>query len=248
MHNRNLKLVVEYDGSGFAGWQVQPDERTVQGVLEGALSDLARERLGVTGAGRTDAGVHALGQAAHAACSIDLPAQTVAAALNARLPEDVFVRSVQDVPLSFHARYDATSRSYLYLIGLSESPLWRGRRWSVRGRLDAEAMATAAGALVGEHDFESFSLKGSEPNHHRCHVLGTSLECEPRYGGMLIFRIEADRFLRGMVRSIVGTLVDVGRGRIGSEAVPAVLEARDRAAAGPTAPPHGLYLVEVTYG
>jgi len=248
MHNRNLKLVVEYDGSGFAGWQVQPERRTVQGVLEDAVSDLAGERLGVTGAGRTDAGVHALGQTAHVTCSIDLPADTVAAALNARLPEDVLVRRVEDVPLSFHARYDAASRSYLYLIGLSESPLWRGRRWWVRAELDAEAMARAAGALEGEHDFESFSLRGSEPNHHRCQVLRTSLECEPHYGGMLIFRIEADRFLRGMVRSVVGTLVEVGRGRIVPEGVPAMLEARDRGAAGPTAPPHGLYLVRVTYG
>jgi tRNA pseudouridine38-40 synthase len=247
MHTRNLKLVVEYDGSGFAGWQVQPDQRTVQGVLQESLSDLAGEELEVTGAGRTDAGVHALGQVAHVQCAIGLSSEAVAGAINARLPDDVFVHRVDDVPLSFHARYDALRRSYAYLIGLSESPLWRLRRWSVKGGLDTRAMAAAAERLAGEHDFESFSLKGSEPQHHRCHVTATSLQCEPIEPDMLIFRIEANRFLRGMVRSIVGTLVEVGRGRLDPGDMRAILDARDRGRAGPTAPPHGLYLVEVTY-
>jgi tRNA pseudouridine38-40 synthase len=248
MHTRNLRFDIEYDGSDFAGWQVQPDRRTVQGVLEDAVSDLAGERLSVTGAGRTDAGVHALNQVAHVKCSIGLPAGAVAAAVNARLPEDVRVRGVREVPLAFHARYDAIARSYAYLIGLSESPIWRLRRWSVRADLDARAMSAAADMLTGEHDYESFSLKGSGPQHHRCHVMGTSIECDPGHGGMIIFRVEANRFLRGMVRSIVGTLVEVGRGRLAPADVAAILEARDRARAGPTAPPHGLYLVDVTYG
>lgn len=248
MHARNLKLDIEYDGSGFAGWQVQPDQRTVQGVLEEAVSDLAGEPLAVTGSGRTDAGVHALKQVAHVKCSLDLPATKFGAAVNARLPDDVLVHRVEDMPLTFHARHDAVSRSYVYLIGLTESPLWRLRRWFVRGDLDARAMADAASGLVGEHDFESFSLKGSEPDHHRCHVTATSIECDLGHGGMLIFRVEANRFLRGMVRSIVGTLVEVGRGRLGPAHIAAVLEARDRGRAGPTAPPHGLYLVDVTYG
>jgi tRNA pseudouridine38-40 synthase len=247
VYARNLKLDIEYDGSDFAGWQVQPDQRTVQGVLEAAFSDLAGQVLRVTGAGRTDAGVHALKQAAHVACSIELPVGKVRAAVNARLPDDVRVQAVEDAPLTFHARYDAVSRSYAYLIGLSESPVWRLRRWSVRAELDARPMAEAAEFLAGEHDFESFSLKGSAPDHHRCHVTGTSLECHLDYGGMLIFRVEANRFLRGMVRSIVGTLVEVGRGALAPTDVIAILEARDRGRAGPTAPPHGLYLVDVTY-
>jgi tRNA pseudouridine38-40 synthase len=248
MHTRNLKLDIEYDGSGFAGWQVQPDQRTVQGVLEGAMSDLAGEPLAVTGSGRTDSGVHALKQVANVQCSLELPAEVFAAAVNARLPDDVHVHSALDVPLGFHARYDAVSRSYAYLIGLSESPIWRLRRWFVRGDLDTRAMADAAAGLQGEHDFESFSLRGSEPDHHRCLVTATSIECDSEHGGMLIFRVEANRFLRGMVRSIVGTLVEVGRGKLAPTDIAAVLEARDRAKAGPTAPPHGLYLVDVTYG
>jgi tRNA pseudouridine38-40 synthase len=248
MHTRNLKLDIEYDGTDFAGWQVQPDQRTVQGVLEDAVSDLAGERLAVTGSGRTDAGVHALRQVAHVKCSLALAEGEFRAAVNARLPGDVRVHRVEEAPLAFHARYDAVSRSYAYLIGLTESPIWRLRRWFVRAELDVEAMADAAAGLAGERDFESFSLKGSEPDHHRCHVTATSIQCERGYGGMIIFRVEADRFLRGMVRSIVGTLVEVGRGRLAPADITDILEARDRGRAGPTAPPHGLYLVDVTYG
>ncbi len=247
MHTRAFKLVLEYDGSDFAGWQVQPGQRTVQGVLEEAFSDLAGAAVAVTGAGRTDAGVHALGQVAHAKTDLSLPAATVAPALNARLPDDVLVRCVDDVPESFHARFDAVSRSYLYLIGRSESPIWRRRRWCVRSELDLEGTRRSAEILLGEHDFSSFCLAGSDPNHHRCRVGAISLEWEPEYGGMCVLRIEANRFLRGMVRSIVGTLVDVGRGKTTPEEFAAILAAQDRGRAGQTAPAHGLYLAEVKY-
>lgn len=248
MHARNLKLVLEYDGTDFAGWQVQPDQRTVQGVLEEAFSDLAGAGVAVTGAGRTDAGVHALGQVASVETDLGLSQAAVAAALNARLPDDVYVKSVTDVPDSFHARFDATSRAYTYLIGRSESPLWRRHRWCVRSKLDLGAMRAAGEMLLGENDFSSFCLSGSAPEHHRCRVDAISLEWTPEHGGMSIFRIEANRFLRGMVRSIVGTLVDVGRGSAAPETFAAVLAAEDRGRAGRTAPAHGLYLTEVKYG
>ena len=266
MTERNFKLTLEYDGTGFAGWQVQPGQRTVQGVLEDAATDLCArfggaeadaaathrsgtdaERVAVTGAGRTDAGVHALGQVASASLATDLDASRLMAALNARLPDDVLLREAEEVDPSFHARFDATSRHYLYLLSGSESPLWRGRRWFVRYDLDKNAMRKAASVLEGEHDFSSFCIAGSEPSHHRCRVERISLEWESAFGGILALHVEADRFLRGMVRSIVGTLVDVGRGRNRPEDVSAILEAGDRGSAGATAPAHGLYLVEVRY-
>ena len=247
MHDRNLKFTIEYDGTDFSGWQVQPEMRTVQGVLEGALADLSGEVARVTGAGRTDAGVHALGQVASVATSLGLPAEKVGHALNARLPRDVRVVKVVDVPESFHARFDAVSRAYFYLIGGVESPVWRRNRWFVRAPLDEVGMRAALSFLEGEHDFSSFCLVGSEPDHHRCRVAEISLECRVDFGGTVVLRIVANRFLRGMVRSIVGTLVEVGRGKILPSEFETILAARDRGAAGPTAPPHGLYLEEVRY-
>jgi tRNA pseudouridine38-40 synthase len=256
MHDRNLKLTVEYDGTDFSGWQVQPEMRTVQGALEDALADLAGERLRVTGAGRTDAGVHALGQVASVATSLDLPADRIGAAVNARLAADVRITAVEDVPESFHARFDAVSRSYFYLIGSVESPVWRRNRWFVSAALDVGAMREALRVLEGEHDFSSFCLAGSEPDHHVCRVTeislgrtaGISLESQVTHGDMLILRITANRFLRGMVRSIVGTAVEVGRGSTTPGQFEEILAARDRGAAGATAPPHGLYLEAVRYG
>jgi tRNA pseudouridine38-40 synthase len=247
MCDRNLKLILEYDGTEFSGWQVQPEARTVQGVLEDALADLVGEPVRVTGAGRTDAGVHALGQVASVTTSNALPVEKVERALNARLPRDVRIVQAVDVPESFHARFDAVSRSYFYLIGGTESPIWRRNRWFVSVRLDEGAMRDALATLEGEHDFSSFCLVGSEPNHHRCRVAGISLECDVNFGGMVTLRVVANRFLRGMVRSIVGTLVEVGRGKITPNEFETILAARDRGAAGPTAPPHGLYLEEVRY-
>jgi tRNA pseudouridine38-40 synthase len=247
MRDRTLKVTLEYDGTDFAGWQVQPGERTVQGVLEDAFSDLEGAPVAVAGAGRTDAGVHALGQVASVESGLALPVEAVAAALNARLPDDLLVRWVEDAPPGFHARYSAVSRRYFYLIGLAPSPLWRRHRWLVTYDLDRDRMAEAARHLEGERDFSSFAVAGSEPNHHRCRVSLVSLEWEARHGGMIVFRVEADRFLRGMVRSIVGTLVEVGRGRTAPADIPGVLAASDRSAAGPTAPPWGLYLERITY-
>jgi tRNA pseudouridine38-40 synthase len=248
MSARKVKLTIEYDGSGFSGWQVQPGVRTVQGDLEAAFSALAGLDVRVHGAGRTDAGVHALGQVAHVETDLTLPTEKLQTALNARLNEDVLIVSAEDVGADFNARFDAVSRSYLYLMGFRESPIWRGRRWFVKGALDRDAMEAALEPFDGVIDCSSFCLTGSEPKHHRCRIDAISLEWFSEHGGMLVLRIEADRFLRGMVRSIVGTLVEVGRGRISAGSVPEIIDARDRGRGGPTVPPWGLYLERIEYG
>lgn len=247
MSGRILKLTVGYDGTAFSGWQVQPGERTVQGELEAAFSALEGSPTRVHGAGRTDAGVHAVAQVAHVETALELPAERIAGALNARLPDDMLVRRVEDAPEAFDARFSATQRSYVYLMSVEEDPLWRNRRWVVRKRPDIEAMRAAAETLLGEHDFSSFCLTGSEPSHHRCRLDSISIEWQDELGGMIILRVSANRFLRGMVRSIVGTLAEVGRGRMTVEQFRDVLEARDRSRAGATAPACGLYLEKVDY-
>ncbi len=247
MSGRILKLTIEYDGTGFAGWQVQPGMRTVQGVLEEAFARLEGVPVGVHGAGRTDSGVHATGQVAHVETGLALPADRIAGALNARLPDDVRVRSVEEAPEGFNARFSATRRSYTYVMAVEESPLWRNRRWVVGRRFDMDAMREAAGLLVGEHDFSSFCLTGSAPSHHRCRLDSISIEWLPELGGMMVLRVSANRFLRGMVRSIVGTLAEVGRGRTTVSEFRDILEARDRSKAGATAPACGLYLEKVEY-
>ncbi len=247
MSGRILKMTIAYDGTGFAGWQVQPEERTVQGALEEAFSELEGASVAVYGAGRTDAGVHAMGQVAHAETGLGLSCDRIAGALNARLAEDVHIRSVEDAPEGFHARFSAVRRSYVYLMAVEKDPLWRNRRWVVGRRLDMEAMREAAGLLPGERDFSSFCLTGSAPSHHRCRLDSISIEWLPEPGGMMVLRVSANRFLRGMVRSIVGTLAEVGRGRTTVSEFCDILEARDRGEAGATAPACGLYLERVEY-
>ncbi len=247
MSGRILKLTISYDGTAFSGWQVQPGMRTVQGELESAFSELAGEVVRVHGSGRTDAGVHAMAQVAHVETALGLPVERIRGAVNARLPVDVRVSRVEEAPADFNARFSAVRRSYVYLMATGEDPLWRNRRWVLGRRLDIEAIREAAETLLGEHDFSSFCLTGSEPNHHRCCLNSISIEWHPELGEMMILRVSANRFLRGMVRSIVGTLAEVGRGHTSATEFREILEARDRGRAGATAPACGLYLEKVDY-
>jgi tRNA pseudouridine38-40 synthase len=243
-----LKLLVEYDGTDYLGWQLQPDGPTIQGVLEHALAVALREPVRIRVAGRTDTGVHARGQVVTA--PITTPPDDLGRlvrSLNALTPSDVAVREATLVDDTFDPRRHARSRLYEYRILASPTPsaFWRRHAWHVLVPLDAGAMATAAAALVGEHDFDAFRGADAEPILSTVRrVFVSELR---RDGECLVYRIEATAFLKHMVRNIVGTLVEIGRGDRPASAMAEILASRDRRRAGETCPPHGLTLVAVRY-
>lgn len=242
----NIKLTVEYDGTNYHGWQIQANGESIQAVLERAVSTFCGSFTRVSGSGRTDAGVHALGQVASFATDKALTAYRIRRALNALTPDDVNVKDVEIVADSFDARRDARSRMYEYHIlnRPTRSPFFLRRAWHLHRPLNIEAMRAAIPCLLGEHDFSSFRAAGCDAAHAiRC-IFRTELE--PR-GELLVYSVEATAFLRHMVRNIVGTLVEVGQGSRTVESFHQLLERRDRSSAGETAPAHGLYLVEVKY-
>ena len=249
MTSRCVQLVLQYDGAGFAGWQRQPDERTVQGVLEDALLMLCQAHISVLGAGRTDAGVHARGQAA----GVRVPEKWTAAALrrslNAVLPRDIWVRSSFEMREEFHARYSALSRSYSYLIGTdeeAESPFRRNRELSWQRPLDVAVLRRAAAEIMGDHSFRAFAVKGTAPEHDDHHCIVYEADWSERAGG-LDFGIRANRFLHHMVRFLVGTMLDIAAGRRDAGIVKQLLESGDNHEASPPVPPHALYLDRVEY-
>lgn len=243
---RNIKLVVEYDGTDYRGWQVQPDCPTIQGELELAVKQITGEAVRITGAGRTDAGVHALGQVAHFHTSSGMPPEKMRRALNAVLPDDIVVLDVSEAPESFHARHSAKSKRYRYTILNRPSPpaIERRHTMHVGYPLDVAAMKEAAGHLVGTLDFSSFACNSGKDDDPVRTVTEISIE---KRGDYIIVELEAISFLYKMVRSIVGTLIDVGRGHLKPSDVLGILMARDRNTSGPTAPAGGLTLVRVDY-
>lgn len=246
---RTYRFTLEYDGTDFEGWQRQPEgHRTVQAALEEALARVTGAPVAVTGAGRTDAGVHAAGQAASARLATRLEPDALRRALNAWLPGDVAVLELVPAPDGFDARRDARGKLYRYAIwnGPTASPLRRRRSHHRASPLDVAAMQRAAGALVGTHDFASFQAAGSSVRTTRRSL--HRLEVRGRPGQGIDVEVEGDGFLRHMVRNLVGTLLEVGSGRRSPEDLPRVLAARQRSAAGPTAPPQGLTLVRVDFG
>ncbi len=236
------KLVVEYDGSDFAGWQIQPGLRTVQGELTRALSTVLRHEIGVQGAGRTDAGVHALGQVASLATDAD-----VAGALygvNCVLPEDAIVRSAERVPDGFHARFDAIRRHYRYRLHRGPVALERRTCLRVHPVPDVQRMRAAASRILGDRDYASFASDVPEGDGTVCRVERCDVLED---GGFVNVEVTANRFLRKMVRTLVGTLLEVGWGKRPPEWIDEVLEARDRRLAGPVVAPRGLILTAVDY-
>jgi tRNA pseudouridine38-40 synthase len=246
MPTRWLKLTVAYDGTAYAGWQIQPSEPTVQAAIEAAWREITREDTRVTAAGRTDAGVHALGQVVGVATESQLSRNDLHRGLNAVLPEDVAVMAVDDAPENFHATHDAVAKTYRYQIHTGRTPDVFNRRyaWHYPQPLDAEKMHAAAQALVGTHDFASFESAGSERPDTVRTLTKSSVT---REGDRITVEVSGDGFLYNMVRAIVGTLVELGKGARDEAWVAEVLAARDRRVAGQTAPPHGLFLVRVDY-
>ncbi len=241
-----FKLTVEYDGTDYLGWQLQPQGPTVQAALEAAVARLAGGPVRVTAAGRTDAGVHASGQVVAVTLRRDWPLDTLQRALNALTPRDVSITAVETVSDDFDPRRAARSRVYEYRIwnGRWPSPFWRRYAWHVARALDLDAMRAGAQCLVGEHDFSAFRAAGCDAEHPVRRVLRSDWR---RDGGLLVYTIEATAFLRHMVRNIVGTLVEVGTSARDAAGCVELLAARDRTQAGPTAPACGLCLTQVTY-
>jgi len=241
-----FKLVIEYDGTAYAGWQRQPTQPTVQAALEETLQPIIQVHVPVIGAGRTDAGVHALGQVASFRTHKALTPEAWLRALNGLLPADIAVRSVEAVADDFHARYSAKQKLYEYriLARHERSALERSRAWHIREPLDLAAMDQAARPLVGRHDFSSFQGHPTDTDNPVCDLTHLALVQEQ---DLILLRVQADRFLKQMVRAIVGTLVEVGHGKRDGRTMKDILSERDRRAAGLTAPAHGLYLIRVDY-
>jgi tRNA pseudouridine38-40 synthase len=239
---RTFKLILEYDGAAFHGWQIQPDLRTVQGELSRAIEEVTGERVSTAAAGRTDAGVHAVAQVASFASATRLEAAVLFRALNARLPGDVRVRSAEEAPRRFNARFDARSRTYHYIFIRRQTALWRNYYYFVKADLDLAAMRGALGQLVGERDFTTFASSQDDSPVKRCSVTRAELVESPP---LLTLAVTADHFLHHMVRSVAGTVLEIGRGK--PWRMSEIIDARDSARAGATLPPYALYLMHVAY-
>lgn len=241
-----FKLTLEYDGTRYAGWQRQPDQPTIQGAVERAILQVSQSTASVIAAGRTDAGVHALGQVASFRTDRTWAPTDWTRALNAVLPEDISVRSTDLMPDAFHAQHAARGKLYEYrILNRPERPtIERQFVWHVYRSLDDAAMQQAASALIGSHDFSSFEGSLTDNEDPRCHLQRLALI---RRDNHLFIEAYADRFLKHMVRAIVGTLVEVGVGKRTPQSLTDVLFARNRSTGGQTAPPHGLFLIHVDY-
>lgn len=243
---KRIKLVVAYDGTHYSGWQMQPNAVTIESVLNRHLSELLKEEITVTGASRTDAGVHSLGNVAVFDTDTRIPAEKISYALNVRLPEDIVVQDSCEVDPDFHPRYVESAKTYEYRILNRRFPLPSCRRdtYFVHRDLDVEKMSLAAGYLQGEHDFKSFCSVHAQVQS----TVRTIYEiCVKKEQDMITIRITGNGFLYNMVRIIAGTLLQVGNGSMQPEEIKTILEKKDRQAAGPTAPAHGLTMIGIEY-
>lgn len=243
---RNIKLIIEYDGKGFNGWQKQPDKLNIQGEIEKAIEEITGEKVDLTASGRTDAGVHSLGQTANFKTESKIPTEKFAKAINSRLKKSIVIKSAEEVDEKFHSRYSVKSKTYRYIINNSENgtAIYRGLEYHVPMKLDYEKMNEAIKYFVGEHDFKAFKASGTSSKSSVRKILDGSVRKE---GERVIIEVTGTGFLYNMVRIISGTLLDVGLGKIKPEDIPSIIESKDRTKAGKTLPAHGLYLLQVNY-
>ncbi|MBM4271970.1 MAG: tRNA pseudouridine(38-40) synthase TruA [Deltaproteobacteria bacterium] len=244
---RNIRIVVEYDGTYYHGWQRQSDKPTIQQILEESICTITRETVRVIGSGRTDAGVHAMNQVANFVTHTAINEENLLKGINSFLPKDIVIKELAEVSESFHSQYDVKSKVYLYQIynGPVRPSLYRNYAWYIHGLLDIQTMQSAASLFLGTHDFSSFCAADCNLINHVRTI--TDIDITQNSRGMLRIVIEANGFLRHMVRNIVGTLVYVGKGKFSPSDVNHIIEVKDRRQAGITAPAHGLFLKEVKY-
>jgi tRNA pseudouridine38-40 synthase len=244
---KNFKITIEYDGTAYHGWQRQAEDRTIQGEIEKALMTMTGNAVTLTGSGRTDAGVHAFGQVANFRCHTALDSVVFQKGLNSLLPKDIVITMCTQVSVNFHARYDVKNKSYHYRILNRNLPaaIFRQYAWHIPKKLDLDAMATSLHYIIGTHDFKAFEGTGSPRANTVRSIMHADLE--KMDDGYLIFKIQGNGFLKFMVRNIIGTLVDVGLGKITPDDFNNILLSKDRSLAGVTAPAHGLFLMQVDY-
>jgi tRNA pseudouridine38-40 synthase len=240
------RMTIEYDGSGWHGWQIQAGVPTIQEAIEGALATALRVRTPVVGSGRTDAGVHAEGQVAHFQTAVSVDSHLLLGRLNGILPRSIAVLDLTETSDEFHARYRAVRRSYRYRVSTRAIAVGRHNRVHLRYEPDFQAMNRAAGDLIGIHECSALCRTASETVNRTCHIGSAKWEQQERPGHW-DFTIVADRFLHGMVRAVVGTLLEIGSGKRPEEDLPRILHTRERTEAGPAAPAMGLALYEVAY-
>lgn len=241
---RNIKLILEYEGTQYHGWQVQENSITIQQKVEEAIFKLTGEKVRIKGGGRTDTGVHARGQVANFLIKKNLEIHKIEAGINAYLPEDIIVKSAREVDRSFNARFSAKKRVYQYYICMDRTALMRKFCWQIYQKFNSNVLGSMSEMLIGDNDFSSFARLGTQSIHKRCIVYESMWNKQPR---QLIFRICANRFLHGMVRTLVGTMMDVALGKYTIDDFGQIFNARDRTLAGQAAPAKGLVLEEIIY-
>lgn len=243
---RNIKITIEYDGKGFNGWQKQPNKLNIQGEIEKAIEEITGEQVELNASGRTDAGVHSLGQVANFKTNSNIPIEKMAIAINSKLKKSIVVKKAEEVDERFHARYNCIGKKYCYVIDNSRegSAIYRGLQYHIPVKLDVEKMKKAIKYFEGEHDFKGFKATGGNNKSTVRTITKADINKE---GEKIFITLTGNGFLYNMVRIISGTLVEVGLGKINPEDIPDIIKSKDRQRAGKTLPPHGLYLQEVYY-